>query len=69
MGWCQSPISSRIRWDSPACARMRAANCWSSGAAVCPVTVAARAVACPSRPSILVVKVISAVLKAVGVAA
>ena len=48
---------------------MRAANCWSSGVAVCPVTVAARAAACPSSPSILVVKVVSAVLKAVGVAA
>jgi hypothetical protein len=32
------------------------------------VTAAARAADCPSSPSILVVKVLSAVLKAVGVA-
>jgi hypothetical protein len=47
---------------------MRAANCWISGVAVCPVTAAAIAADCPSSPSILVVKVLSAVLKAVGVA-
>jgi hypothetical protein len=48
---------------------MRAANCWISGVAACPATAAARAADWPSSPSILVVKALSTVLKAVGVAA